>query len=85
MCQAHWHLDPYRLHLDKRTVYYLRLLSVVDLNRLNSIKVKEQTKINLRKALDTIYEHQVGIYVPAKQFLDQMSSWDQTLKTDKKN
>ncbi len=85
LCQAHWHLDPYRLHLDKRTVYYLRLLSVVDLNRLNSIKVKEQTKINLRKALDTIYEHQVGIYVPAKQFLDQMSSWDQTLKTDKKN
>ena len=83
LCQQHWHLDPHRLHLDQRTVYYLRLLSVVDLERLNSIKVKDQTKANLRKTLDEIYEHQVGIYVPAKKFLDQMSSWDQFFKDNK--
>lgn len=83
LCQQHWHLDPHRLHLDQRTVYYLRLLSVVDLERLNSIKVKDQTKTNLRKTLDEIYEHQVGIYVPAKKFLDQMSSWDQFFKDNK--
>ncbi len=50
LCQAHWHLDPYRLHLDKRTVYYLRLLSVVDLNRLNSIKVKGTDKDQFKKS-----------------------------------
>ena len=80
LCQAHWHLDPHRLHLDQRTVYYLRLLSVVELGRLNSIKVKDQTKANLRRTLDEIYEHQVGIYVPAKKFLDQMASWKLKLK-----
>ena len=73
----------HRLHLDQRTVYYLRLLSVVDLERLNSIKVKDQTKANLRRTLDEIYEHQVGIYVPAKKFLDQMASWDQFFKDNK--
>ncbi len=66
---------PASVALDQRTVYYLRLLSVVDLERLNSIKVKDQTKANLRRTLDEIYEHQVGIYVPAKKFLDQMASW----------
>ncbi|HAB48898.1 MAG TPA: DNA repair protein RecO, partial [Lactobacillus sp.] len=38
------------------------------------------TKANLRRTLDEIYEHQVGIYVPAKKFLDQMASWDQFFK-----
>lgn len=82
LCQAHWHLDPNRLGLDQRTIYYLRLFSVLDLYKLNSIKVKEQTKMALRQTIDEIYNSQVGIYVPAKKFLDQMSTWDQVLKKD---
>lgn len=76
LCQKHFHLDPHRLHLDQRTVYYLRLFSVVDLSRLSSIKVRPETKTMLRKTLDEIYQSQVGIYVPAKKFLDQMAAWD---------
>lgn len=76
LCQEHFHLDPHRLHLDQRTIYYLRLFSVIDLGRLNSIKVRQETKEMLRKTLDEIYQSQVGIYVPAKKFLDQMAKWD---------
>ncbi|GKS80470.1 DNA repair protein RecO [Ligilactobacillus pabuli] len=82
LCQRHWHLDPHRLHLDQRTVYYLRLFSVVDLTQLHSIKVKESTKKALRKTLDAIYSDQVGVFVKAKKFLDQMSGWEQLLKKD---
>ncbi|MGX5378077.1 DNA repair protein RecO [Ligilactobacillus sp. LYQ135] len=76
LCQNHWNLDPNRLHLDQRTIYFLRKFSVIDLTKLNSIKVKDATKFNLRRALDEIYNNQVGVYVKAKKFLDQMSSWD---------
>lgn len=80
LCQRHWYLDIDRLHLDQRTVYYLRLFSALDLSQLHSIKVKAATKKKLRQTLDTIYSDQVGVYVKAKKFLDQMGSWDQILK-----
>lgn len=73
LCQKHWPLDPYRLHLDARTIYYLQLFSALDLKRLNSIKVKDETKQHLKQALDTIYNDQVGIYIPAKKFLQEMN------------
>lgn len=84
LCQEHWHLDEHRLHLDKRTIYFLRQFSVVDLTKLNSINLKETTKHNLRRTLDEIYNSQVGVYVKAKKFIDQMELWDKILK-DKNN
>lgn len=80
LCQQHWYLDLHRLHLDQRTIYYLRLFSVIDLKQLHSIKVKDVTKQHLRHAIDTLYNDQVGVYVKAKKFIDQMGSWDQILK-----
>lgn len=80
LCQIHWHLDEHRLHLDQRTIYLLRQFSVLDLTKLNSIKVKDSTKRNLRRTLDEIYNSQVGVYVKAKKFIDQMGSWDRLLK-----
>lgn len=77
LCQEHWHLDEYRLHLDKRTIYFLRQFSVVDLTKLNSISLKETTKRNLRRALDEIYNSQVGVYVKAKNLSIR---WDRGIK-----
>lgn len=75
LCEKHWYLDPHRLHLDQRTIYFLRLFSAVDLSKINSIELEAKTKVNLRKTLDEIYRQQVGVYVKAKRFLDQMAKW----------
>lgn len=80
LCQNHFHLDENRLHLSQRTIYFLRKFSVIDLTKLNSINVKDQTVYNLRRALDEIYNSQVGVFVKAKKFLDQMNSWNIILK-----
>lgn len=80
LCQKHWSLDKHRLHLDQRTIYFLRQFSILDLTKVNSIKMKDSTKRNLRRTLDEIYNSQVGVYVKAKKFIDQMKSWDQLLK-----
>ena len=70
------------MHLDQRTIYLLRKFSTLDLSKLNSIKVKQVTKFNLRRALDEIYASQVGVYVKAKKFLDEMSSWDKIMQSN---
>lgn len=72
LCQNHWSLDPYRLHLDQRTIYYLRLFSVVQLSQINTIDINEQTKKAIRRTIDKIYENSVGIVPKSKRFLDQI-------------
>lgn len=73
ICQNHFHLDENRLHLDQKTIYYLRRFSIIDLNRLGNVNVNETTKVNLRKLLDKIYSDSVGIHLKSKKFLDQIN------------
>jgi DNA repair protein RecO (recombination protein O) len=75
LCPRHYHLDPHRLQLDQRTIYFLRFFSQVDLRRLHSIKVKDQTKVKLRQALDQIYDNEVGLNLKARHFLEEMKIW----------
>lgn len=75
LCQQHWSLDPRRLHLSQRTIYYLRQFSVIDLNRINQINVKPSTEKALRQLMDEIYASQIGVHPRSKRFLDQMQSW----------
>ncbi|MHA8111178.1 DNA repair protein RecO [Lactobacillaceae bacterium Melli_B4] len=73
LCEQHWHLDPNRFHLDQRTIFYLRRFSVVDLKKVRSINVNDETKQRLRWLLNSIYEDTVGIHLKSKQFLDQIT------------
>lgn len=73
LCQEHWHLDPNRLKLDKRTIFYLRKFSVTDLTKLKTISVRTETRQHLRQALDMIYSDTIGVYPKSKRFLDQMT------------
>ncbi|KRK77000.1 recombinational DNA repair protein (RecF pathway) [Levilactobacillus namurensis DSM 19117] len=75
LCQRHWAQDPRRLHLNQRTIYYLRQFSVLDLDRLHTIKVKPATEAALRQLMDEIYASQIGVHPRSKRFLDQMQSW----------
>ncbi|MFD1317695.1 DNA repair protein RecO [Loigolactobacillus zhaoyuanensis] len=80
LCQQHWQLDHYRFHASARAIYLLRLFSVLDLHKLNSITVKPATKKELRQMLDLIYQDSVGLSLKSKHFIDEMANWDDLLK-----
>lgn len=75
LCQAHWHLDPYRLHVAPKALYLLRRFSTLDLAQVNQITVSEATKAAMRQTLDRLYQDMVGVQPKAKRFIDQMNKW----------
>lgn len=79
LCQAHWHLDPYRYHATAKTIYLLQRFSTLNLKQLHTIKVGPVTKADLRRVLDRIYTDMVGVTPKAKRFLDQMQHWQDQL------
>lgn len=84
LCMNHFDLDPHRLHLDQRTVAYLRLFASLDLRKVDQVNVAPLVKRNLRWALDKIYNDQVGLRLKSKEFIDSMSKWDHDLGLDQK-
>lgn len=79
LCQRHWHLDDYRMHLDRRTVYYLQRFATINLQKLNSIRINVHTKHRLQLVLDTIYDNQVGLNLKSKRFIRQMNQWERNI------
>lgn len=75
LCSNHWDRDQYRMHLDQRTIYYLRLFSAIDLRKLNKVDVNTETKQRLRKVIDQIYSRSVGYVPKSKRFLDQLGDF----------
>jgi len=49
LCQNHWDKDPHRLHASPRAIFYLRRFSTLDLNKVERINVKPDTKAELRR------------------------------------
>lgn len=80
LCQKHWALDPHRLHVSPRGIYYLRLFSIVDLLKINSIKLQPATKAELAHVIDRIYDDMVGLNLKSKQFIANMNQWEDKLK-----
>lgn len=75
ICQNHFDRDPYRLHLDQKTIYFLRLFSVVDLTKLTHIKVSQATKKSLWRVIDQLYTRSVGVIPKSKRFIDQLDKF----------
>lgn len=64
--------DPYRFDVSQVTIKLLRVFYYIDLNRLGNISIKEVTKSNLRKVIDSYYEEYSGLNLKSKRFLKQM-------------
>ncbi|MFD1672188.1 DNA repair protein RecO [Agrilactobacillus yilanensis] len=79
LCAQHWHLDPNRFYASQRAIYFLRLFAAVDLTKINSIKLKTETKAELKQMIDQIYQDTVGVYVKSKHFLDEMADWPDSI------
>ncbi|WP_289847005.1 DNA repair protein RecO [Fructilactobacillus ixorae] len=80
ICERHFAADPHRLHLAPRTLYYLQLFSAVELAKIGKIQVNQRTKAQLQQTLDQIYDHDVGLKLKSKRFLQQMKQWSLTPK-----
>ncbi|WP_277630574.1 DNA repair protein RecO [Atopococcus tabaci] len=80
LCPEHFHLDPRRFHASPKAIHFLRLFSVVSMERIGKIAVKEDTKRELRKVIDQLYDELVGIRLKSKKFIDNMYKWENVLK-----
>ncbi len=72
LCDQCFHKDPYRLRISKKTVQLLRTLYYVDLRRLGSIELKQETKQELKWVLESYYDTYSGVFLKSKRFLEQM-------------
>ncbi|KIL75342.1 DNA repair protein RecO [Pseudobacillus badius] len=72
LCHRCFEVDPYLLPLSQAAIKLLRLFYFFDLKRLGDIKVKEETKKELRTAISLYYDEYSGIYLKSRRFLDQM-------------
>lgn len=73
LCADHFEADTHRYHASPRAIYYLRLFSQLDLNQLGKVEVAEQTRRELRRIIDRMYDGLVGVQPKAKRFLDELN------------
>lgn len=74
ICSNCFSKDDYHLKVSQATIKLLKVFYYFDLSRLGSISVKEHTKQQLRKVIDTYYEEYSGLYLKSKRFLDQIDN-----------
>lgn len=79
LCQNDWNKDHRRYHASSKAISLLRLFSVLPLERLGEVEVKDETKKEIRRILDLWYEESVGINLKSKKFIDNMYSWSNIL------
>jgi DNA repair protein RecO (recombination protein O) len=80
LCQEHWGHDARRYHANPKAIHFIRMFSQISYDKIDSITVSEETKKEIRKTLDTLYEEFVGLNLKSKHFIDQMHTWSSVLK-----
>jgi DNA repair protein RecO (recombination protein O) len=85
LCERHWQFDERRYHADPRAIHFIRLFSAISYDKVQDINVKPETKTAIRKTIDELYDEYVGIHLKSKKFIDQMKSWEDTLKIPKRS
>lgn len=80
LCERHWDNDQHRYHADPLAVHFARMFAAISFDKIEKISLKDSTKLEIRKLIDQLYEEYVGIHLKSKKFIDQMKSWEGTLK-----
>ena len=83
LCHRCSHIDSYRFSLSAKTVRLLRIFFYLDLSRLGTISLQEETKRELRIVIRTYYDEYVGVYIKSRSFLEQLDKMKDMLQ-DKK-
>jgi len=72
LCHRCLEKDPYHLPISASTVKLLLTFYYLDISRLGNISVKPETKIELKRVIDSYYDEYSGLYLKSKKFLDQL-------------
>ena len=59
----------------------LSKLSQTPLNQLGSLKLKAETKQEMARLMNHIYDDQVGVHLKSKSFIQQLENWQGRLQT----
>lgn len=74
LCHRCFGIDPHHLPLSQKTIRLLRLFYYMDIERLGTISVTDETKRELKKAISMYYDEYSGLYLKSRRFLDQLDS-----------
>lgn len=77
LCQRHYDVDEFRLHINPRAMYIAHILASVSLNQIQSIDVSQATLNELRRLLDEVYNEFVGIRLKSKHYLTQLKEMEE--------
>ena len=80
LCERHWEMDRRRYHADPKAIHFMRLFASITLDQIESITLKEDTKLAIRQTVDLLYDEFTGVRLKSKKFIDEMKSWEGMLK-----
>lgn len=69
------HLDPAAMPLSPPVLKLLRVFSRLDMRRLGSIAVKDETKAELKVLMRALMDMQIGVQLKSRNFLDQLDKY----------
>jgi DNA repair protein RecO (recombination protein O) len=75
LCPQHASEDPHRLQPAPNVIYLCNLFQQLHLNDVESVKLSNEIKGQMRQFLNYLYDDYVGVNPPAKRFLDSMGDW----------
>lgn len=80
LCERHFFEDKNRYQADPIAIHFIRQFSQISYQNIQSISLKEETKKQIQKVIDQLYEEYVGIHLKSKKFIEQMNEWGNVLK-----
>jgi DNA repair protein RecO (recombination protein O) len=75
ICHRCLEKDPYHFKISTATLKLLRIFYYLDLSRLGTISVKDETKKELKTVIDAYYEEYSGLHLKSKRFLNQIGQF----------
>ncbi|MGE8206211.1 DNA repair protein RecO [Heyndrickxia sp. NPDC080065] len=79
ICHRCFDKDPYHLPTSQTAIRLLRIFYYIDLSRLGSISVKDETKKELRTIISMYYNEYSGLHLKSKKFLEQIDKFREML------
>ncbi|MBD0379117.1 DNA repair protein RecO [Paenibacillus sedimenti] len=76
LCARCRHKDPVAIPIGEGALKLLKLFPRMDMRRLGTIKVKEETKAQLKQCLRAYMDVHVGIQWKARGFIEQMEKYN---------
>lgn len=75
VCDKHYKSDLNLYKASPRAIHFARIFSNLSLDNIGEVQLSVQTKRDIRKLVDALYEEYVGICLKSKKFIDQMYKW----------